>query len=425
MRYTLTDGRLFCPTTHRNEIADIHLDQGKILAIGQAPQYFKADQVMSLSGHYVFPGLVDLCARFREPGQLQKGSLTSEAKAAVANGITTVCIPPDTNPSIDSPEMAEKIIDKAKKLKYCRVFPIGALTTGLGCTQITDLVALQEAGCIAFSNANQAIVDLNILRHCYDFAASFDYKIIIYPEDPFLSRQGVAHEGGVAALLGLPGIPEAAETTAIAMHLLLIETTGVKAHFSGISTARGVEMICLAKQRGLPVTMDVPMHHLLLNENDLMDFNRACYLKPPLRTQADQLGLLQAAQQGQIQALSSFHQPHEKTALLAPFGETAPGLSALDTFFRLGFHLVQEKKLSLEQLILLTSTHPAQIMGLSDLGTLAVGGAADLFVFDPNKRMQLDAQQWTSQGKNSPFLGAELSGKVTACFVKGHLAFNR
>ncbi len=424
MSYTLTGGRLFCPKTNRNDIADIHLEQGKILAIGPAPIQFKPEKTLSLNGQYVFPGLVDLCARFREPGQLQKGSLASESKAAVANGITTVCIPPDTNPSIDSPEMAEKIIDKAKKLKNCRIFPIGALTTGLGCTQITDLVALKEAGCIAFSNANQAIIDLSILRHCYDFAASFDYQIIIYPENAFLSRQGVAHEGSVAAILGLPGIPEAAETSAIAEHLLLIEATGVKAHFSGISTAKGVEMIGVAQASGLPVTLDVPMHHLLLNEQDLMDFNRSCYLKPPLRTQVDQLRLIEAAQSGHIQALSSFHQPHEKTALLAPFGEAASGLSALDTFFRLGFYLVQQKKLSLEQLILLTSTRPAQIMGLPTLGSLAIGSAADLFVFDPTQQTPVTPQHWVSQGKNSPFMGCILPGKVTACFVEGRLAFS-
>jgi dihydroorotase len=425
MSLAITGGHLIDPANGINARRDLYIDaEGFVAGVGRMPAGFKVERTLDATGRVVCPGLVDLRARPREPGLEHKATLESELRAAVAGGITTLCCPPDTDPVIDTPAMAQMIQSRAWRFGYAFAHPLGALTRGLEGRLLTDMEALDEAGCVAFTNANAPVIDTLVLRRAMEYAASFDLVVFLHSEDPWLRAGGCCHEGEVSARLGLPGIPEAAETVAVARNLALIEQTGVRAHFCGLSSARAVQMVAQAQRRGLPVSADVTAHHLHLTEHDLLGFDTRCHVEPPLRSRRDRDALRRALASGTIAAVCSDHQPHEPDAKLAPFSESEPGISGLETLLPLVLALVHEGVLDLAAAIAVVTHKPADILGL-DSGRLGVGATADVCIFDPKARWRLRAEDMVSRGRNTPFLGRELQGQVTHTLVGGRLVYER
>ncbi|WP_313304030.1 dihydroorotase [Stutzerimonas balearica] len=421
MLTSILGARVIDPASGRDEIADIHVENGRIAAIGTAPAGFVAEQRIEAGGLVATAGLVDLSVALREPGYSRKGSIASETLAAAAGGVTSLCCPPNTKPVLDTTAVAELILDRARESGHAKVFPIGALTRNLAGEQLAELVALRDAGCVAFGNGLTEFGSTRNLRRALEYAATFDLTVVIHSQDRDLAAGGLAHEGPAASFLGLAGIPETAETVALARNLLLVERAGVRAHFTQLTSARGAQMIADAQARGLPVTADVALYQLILTDEALHGFSSLYHVQPPLRSLADRDGLREAVRAGVIGAIASHHQPHEADAKLAPFGETEPGISGVEIQLPLALTLVQDGLLDLPTLLARLASGPAQALGLP-AGRLAVGEAADLTLFDPDAST-LVGERWLSKGRNSPFLGHCLPGAVRYTLVDGKLVY--
>lgn len=417
-RIVIQGGRIIDPAHALDQSTNLYLADGQIVAIGQAPDGFVADQVIDASGQIVCPGLVDLRARLREPGQTAKGNIASETRAAASGGITTLSCPPDTSPVLDTPAVVELVQQRARDAGYAHVVPMGALTQGLKGEQLSAMHALKQAGCAGVSNAWNPLASTLVLRRAMEYVATLDMTLFIHAEDPGLANCGVAHEGTVSARLGLRAIPSCAETVAVAQVLQLMSLTGARVHFCQLSTAEAVHLVSRAQFDGLKVSADVSAHHLHLTHMDLGGFNAQCHVRPPLREERDRDALQAGLARDVIGAICSDHQPHDEDAKLAPFAQTEPGLSALETLLPLSLRLVENGTLTLSQLLGKLTCAPARILGL-EAGTLAVGQRADVCVFDPERYWLLRANDLVSRGKNTPFHGVELKGRVTHTLLGG------
>ncbi|NOY66514.1 MAG: dihydroorotase [Gammaproteobacteria bacterium] len=423
MRTRITGGRIIDPANAIDETLDIFIEDGKIVAVSKELKGFKADEEINATGMWVMPGLIDLSARLREPGEEHKSTIESETRAAASAGITTLCCPPDTTPIIDTPAVAELIQKRAEQAGFAKVLPIGALTRQLNNERLSEMASLKEAGCVAVHNITP-LANTQIQRTAMEYAATHNMTVFITPEDTWLRNNGCVHEGRVSTRLGLPGIPEAAETAAVARDLALIEQIGVKAHFCRLSTARAVRMIARAQHDGLPVTADVCAHQLHLTEMDISDFDSNCHVNPPLRAQRDREGLRRGVIENVIQAICSDHQPHEADAKLAPFSSTRAGISALETLLPLSLRLIEEEKQSVIETIRRLTSGPANILNL-DTGTLGVNKPADICILDPDSYWQLSTENMLSQGHNTPFINWEFKGQVKYTLLNGKTVFKR
>ncbi|MGA7981413.1 MAG: dihydroorotase [Chromatiaceae bacterium] len=421
---SIRNGRLIDPANGIDQQLDVHIADGRIIALGWPPPDFRADRTLDASGQVVCPGIVDLCCRLREPGLEHKATIASETAAAAAGGVTTLCCPPDTRPIIDTPAVAQLVHQTAERCGKARVIPAGALTHGLAGEQITEMAALKQAGCAVMSHADQPIRNTLVLRRAMEYASTFGLTIFLHPEDGYLRDHGCAHEGRVSTRLGLPGIPEAAETVAVARDLALVEQCGAQVHFRGLSAARATAMLEEAQRRGLRVSADVSAHQLFLTEEDVEGFNSNCHVLPPLRTLADRQALREAVAHGSVAAICSDHQPHEADAKLNPFPETAPGISAVETLLPLTLRLAAEGVTDLSTAIARLTLGPAEILGLP-VGRLDPGRIADLCVFDPQARWTVAPETLTSRGHNTPFRGLELQGRVTWTLLAGRVVYER
>ena len=421
-RILIRGGRLIDPASQTDDKIDIYIADGQIIALRNPPADFAPERIINAQGQVVCPGLIDLCARLREPGQEHKADIASETQAAVANGITTLVLPPDTHPVIDEPAVVELIRRRNQAAAQARVYALGALTKGLLGEQLAEMSALKDAGCVGVSNALRPFSNTLVLRRCLEYAATFDLTVFFNPVDPWLTDKGSAHDGQIAARLGLAGIPAAAETAELARILALVEEVGVRAHFGRLSSAKGAVLIQRAKADGLAISADVSAHQLHLTELDIERFDSSCYVLPPLREQRDKDALRTQLASGVIDALCSDHQPHEAGAKEDAFSATEPGISGLDTLLPLGLKLVEENVLTLNDLIARLSWKPAQILNLS-LGRLPVGAAADVCIFKPGEHVHKTAANWRSHGHNSPFMDWELPGQVGHTLVAGRVVY--
>ncbi|HEY3300805.1 MAG TPA: dihydroorotase [Methylophilaceae bacterium] len=422
MKIHIKNGRLIDPKNNIDAKQDLYIAAGKIVGIGQAPADFTANQTIDAKNLIVCPGLVDLSARLREPGFEYKATLESELQAAAAGGVTSLACPPDTDPTLDEPGLVEMLKHRAKQLNLAHVYPLGALTTQLAGKELTEMCELKEAGCVGFAQADSAITDTQVLWRAMQYAATFNFTVWLRPEEPYLAKGGVAHDGEIAARLGLKGIPSAAETLAIASILRIAKETGARVHLCRLSTAEGVDMVRQAKQQGLHVSCDVSAAHLHLTEHDIGFFNAHCHLKPPVRTQRDQTGLISGLKDGTINAICSDHTPVDDDAKLLPFAEAEIGASGLELLLPLALKWANENSASISQAIAYLTHFPADILGVNR-GHLSLGADADVCVFDPEQYWAIEPKALRSQGKNSPFLGLELAGKVHYTFMNGHLVY--
>ena len=324
---------------------------------------------------------------------------------------------------IDTTAVVELINDRAQSAAKARVETLGALTKGLKGVEISEMHALKQAGCVGMSNAHYPIKNTLVLRRAMEYAATMDMPLFLHGVDPWLHNEGCAHEGAVSVRLGLAGSPACAEEVEVAKVLRLVELTGARVHFSQLSTAKAVQLIGRAQYEGLPVTADVAAHQLHLSHIDVAEYNSLCHVQPPLRTERDRDALREGVVRGVIGAICSDHQPHDADAKLAPFAETEPGISGLETLLPLALRM-QEHGLKLKEAIAAISSWPAGIMGL-DVGTLEPGKAADVCVFDPEAYWMLTPGEMISRGKNSPFINMEMKGRVSYTLVGGKLVYQR
>ncbi len=422
MQLSIKNGRLIDPQNGVDAVLDLYLADGKVAGIGQAPAGFVAEREIDATGLLVCPGLVDLSARLREPGFEYKATLETEVRAAVAGGVTSLACPPDTDPVLDEPGLVEMLKHRAKQLNLAHVYPLGAFTRALQGKEITEMCQLFEAGCVAFAQADVAIHDTQVLWRAMQYAATFGYTVMLRPEEPYLAKLGVAHDGEVAARLGLKGIPSAAETLAIASLLRIAQATGARLHLCRLSTAEGVDLVRQAKQQGWPVSCDVSAQHLHLTEHDIGFFDAQCHLKPPLRHQRDQAALIAGVIDGSIDAICSDHTPVDVDAKLLPFAEAEAGATGLELLLPLTLKWAEQHQVPLLQALACVTSTPAKILGI-EAGHLAVGAAADICIFDAEQYWKVEPRALISQGKNTPFLGMELAGKVRYSLVQGALVY--
>ncbi|MEC9413781.1 MAG: dihydroorotase [Pseudomonadota bacterium] len=424
MKIRIKNGRVIDPASQFDARQDVYISDGKVIAIGEQLDGFEADKTIDATGLIVCPGLIDLSVRLREPGQEHTATILTETKSAAAGGITTVCVPPDTAPVIDNPTVVELIEDRAKKSGRSMVLTMGAMTQNLNSELLAEMARLKAAGCVGISNGLSPIKNSVILQRAMAYAATLDMTVFITPADPWLQSQGCVHEGAVSSRLGLGGIAESAETIAVSRDLILIEQTGVRAHFHNLSTAKAVKLIRDAQNRGLPVTADVSAHHLHLSEHDLGNYDALSHVLPPFRSIRDREQLQQGVRDGVISAISSHHQPLDKDDKLGPFAETKPGISGLETLLPLTMKLVEDDEVNLHTALAALTCNPADILGI-DSGQLKVGATADICLIDPDSEYECQPLNFVSAGKNSPFEGWLFNHQVSHTLFHGRLVHER
>lgn len=428
MKVAIRNARVIDPATRLDATRDVCIAAGRIVGIvepGQAGD-FHANRTIAAEGLVACPGLVDLSVRLREPGSEHRATLESEIDAALAGGVTSLVCPPDTDPPLDEPGLVEMLRHRARTMSRTHVHPLGALTMKLEGKALTEMHELVDAGCVGFSQANVPIADTQVVLRALQYAQTFGFTVWWRPQDAYLGRGGVAASGPVAARLGLPSVPVANETVALLTLFELLRSFGAeppRVHLCRLSSAAGLELVRAAKAEGLPVTCDVGIHHVHLIDVDIGYFDAQCRLDPPLRSQRDRDAIRRAIADGTIDAICSDHTPVDDDAKLLPFGEAEPGASGVELLLPLVLKWAGESDVPLADALARVTHRPAAIVAGATAsiptGRLDVGGAADLCLFDPAAHWTVSPQTLRSQGKNSPFLGYEVPGRVRMTLVGG------
>ena len=422
MKIAIRNGRLVDPAQGLDRRADLYVDGGVLASVEDVPREWRPDHVVDATGCIVCPGFIDLAARLREPGLEHKATLESELAAAAAGGITSLACPPDTDPPLDEPGLVQMLKHRARLLSQSHVYPVGALTVGLAGKTLTEMGELSQAGCVAFSQADVPLPDTQMLLRALQYAGTFGHRVWLRPQDHALAQGGVAHDGEVATRLGLPAIPVAAETLALARIFGLVRETRVPVHLCRLSSAQGVAMVREAKREGLPVTADVAIHHLHLCDVDIGWFDPLAHLVPPLRSVRDRDALRRGVRDGTIDAICSDHAPVDDDGKQMPFGEAEPGATALELLLPLTLAWAREEEIPLVEALARITSVPARILGIAQ-PSLADGGTADVCIFDPQAAWIVGRDALASQGKNTPFLGHELVGRVRATLREGRVVY--
>jgi len=410
------------PSQSLNAKRDLLVRDGKVAAIDDAIEA-EGVEVFDAGGLIVAPGFIDLHVHLREPGHEYKETIESGARAAVAGGFTSVCCMPNTEPINDNSSVSSFIREQARKAALANVFPIGAITQGSKGEQLAEIGEMKVAGIVAVSDDGRPVVDSGMMRRAMEYAADFDLPVVDHCEDCCGAEGWAMHEGEYAALMGLKGLPGAAEDLHVARDITLAELTGARVHIAHISTARSVEMVRQAKARGFPVTCEVAPHHFILSDKDVYEsgYNTHFKMAPPLRSEADVEAILEGLRDGVIDAIATDHAPHHYNEKMREFDLAPNGIIGLETAVSLTLdRLAHRGVISLSQMVDLLSCQPARIFNL-DRGTLRVGAVADVTIFDPNRQIKVDASQSQSKSRNTPFDGWELKGSVVATIVGGRM----
>lgn len=430
MKILIQNGRVIDPARGFDQVCDVAVASGRVLAIGQLPAGFEADRVIDASGQWVLPGLVDLAVRLREPGHEHEDMLTSEMAASVAGGVTSLVCLPDTDPVLDEQGLVEMLKLRAEKLHQSRVFPMGALTKGLQGEVLTEMAELSDSGCVAFGQADTPLSSITTLSRALSYANTFGYAVWLRPQDKDLGK-GVAASGALATRMGLSGVPVAAETIALHTIFELIRGSQTRVHLCRISSAAGVELVRKAKAEGMNVTADVSINSLHLTENDIGYFDSSARLIPVLRQQRDREALSAALADGTIDALVSDHCPVDDDAKVLPFAEAEAGATGVELLLSLAVKWSQDQNVPLLRALEVVTAAPARLLGSAlgtlqaSLGQLVEGGVADLCVVNPQQAWTVTPQALVSQGKSTPFTDYEVPARVQLTMVNGHIAFER
>lgn len=420
----LRNARIIDPSRQTDGVADLLVEEGRIAAVGRGIETPDGAEVRECIGKVVAPGLIDLHVHLREPGQEEAETIATGAMAAAAGGFTAVCAMPNTDPVTDNQAAVGFVVRQAIRAGKARVYPIGAVSMRQEGQQLAEFGELVGAGAVAVSDDGRPVVSSHLMRTALEYARTFGIPVADHCEDPTLAG-GAMHEGLVATRLGLKGIPSAAEEIMVARDIILAELTGGHVHLCHMSTRGSVDLIRRAKDRGLKVTAEATPHHFALTHHRCEGYDTNAKMNPPLREEEDRAAIREALRDGTIDVIASDHAPHHYDAKERAFAEAPNGIVGLETALGLGIReLVVPGLLTLPELIARMSTLPARIFHLPG-GTLAVGAPADLFVFDPDQRWTVRAEEFHSRSTNSPFLGETLHGRTELTLVDGRIIFER
>jgi dihydroorotase len=419
----LKGGHVVDPRRGLNGPADVLIDDGRIARIGKDMPPDGAGVVEVPRGWLVVPGLIDMHVHLREPGQEQKETVATGTAAAVAGGFTAVACMPNTDPINDQAAVTQLILRKAAEAGLARVYPIGAVSRGSKGEQLADIAELRHAGCVAISDDGRPVATALLMRRALEYAGMFDMPVIDHCEDPSLKADGVAHEGYLASMLGLRGIPAAAETIMVERDVTLAEMVGAAVHIAHMSVRGSLRAVRAGKSRGVRVTCEVTPHHFVLTDDALQGYDTNVKMNPPLREAADRDALLEGLADGSIDAIATDHAPHHYDEKLVEFDRAPFGIVGLETAVALTFdRLVHAGRLSVTRMVELLSSNPATILGVPG-GTLADGSPADITLLVPDMQTTVSARALRSKSKNTPFDGWSLRGGVGATLIAGRAVY--
>lgn len=421
MSLYLANATLVDPAAEEERRGAVLVEEGLIAAVGDVPPPPGA-HVEDCAGHCLAPGIVDWGVKICEPGERHKESFRSAGLAAAAGGVTTMITRPDTLPAIDSPEVLEFVIRRAREASLVPIRPMAALTRGREGREMAEIGFLQDAGAVAFSDGDNVIRDTRVALRCLTYAASLSAVVVGHVQEPVLSAGAAATSGKFASLRGLPAVPPMAERMALDRDIALLEMTGARYHADQVTTARALPALERARRNGLDITAGVSIHHLTLNEFDLAGYRTFFKVKPPLRAEEDRLAVLEAVASGLIDVICSMHTPQDEESKRLPFEEAASGAVGLETLLPAALRLWHGGHLSLTRLFRALALNPARRLGLP-CGRLEAGAPADLILFDPHRPFVLDRSTLRSKSRNTPFDGARMQGQVLATWVAGSEVF--
>ncbi len=401
---------------------ELLVQDGKIVDFGAGLGVPEGAAIIEAEGAILAPGLVDIRASLGEPGYEYRETFASAARAAAAGGITSIAVLPDSNPAIDNPALVRLITSRGEETGSVSLIPYAAATRGCQGEELAEYGLLKRAGAVGFSDGTKAIGSARLMRRALSYASGFGMRIVQHPEDTELSAGGAATEGARATLMGLPGIPAAAEAIMVARDIRLAELTGGAVHFAHVSTGEACTLIRRAKDRGLKVTCDTAPPYFDLNETAIGDFRTYAKFSPPLRVEADRLAILAALADGTIDAIASDHQPRDADDKRLPFAEAAPGGAGLATLLAVTLAQVHAGALTMAQVLALLTAGPAAFLGI-EAGRLAKGAPADLCLFDPHRAWLVEAGKLPGKAQNTPFDGRPLEGKVIGTWKTGRRFF--
>lgn len=422
MKILIKNGHIIDPANNMDRISDLLIEDGRITRIDHNISIATDTEIIDATGQLVVPGLIDMHTHLREPGYEYKETIRTGTMAAAAGGFATICCMPNTKPVNDSQSVTEFILHKAASEGTVNVLPVGAITKGCQGEEITEMADLKEAGCIAVSDDGRPVMNSLVMRRAMEYAKMFHLLVISHCEDISLSEDGVMNEGGISTELGLKGIPAASEDIMVARDICIAELTGGYLHIAHVSTEGAVDLIRRAKERGVHVTAETCPHYLVLTDEAVRGYDTNAKMKPPLRTWRDVEALRAGLKDGTIDVIATDHAPHAQEEKEREFDYAPFGITGLETALSVVLHLLTEGVLTMQDVIMKMSYYPAKILGIGK-GTLSIGSVADVTIINPNTTWVVESINLRSKGKNTPFEGWKLRGKVTHTIVGGRVVF--
>jgi dihydroorotase len=424
MKLLIANGYLVDPAQGINTGRDLLIEDGRVIGVLERGEETPSDvEVLDATGLIVSPGFIDLHTHLREPGAEYKETIASGAAAAVAGGWTSICAMPNTDPVNDSPAVTGFIIEQAQRAQLANVFPIGALTKGCGGKELSEMGEMKNAGIVAVSDDGSPVPTAGIMRRAMEYAHGFDLTVVDHCQDVSLTAGGVMHEGRWSLILGLRGMPAAAEDVHAIRDCVLSKLTNASVHIAHVSTAGALDAVRRAKELGLPVTCEVAPHHWTLTDDALAEYDTNTKMSPPLRSRNHVAALLEGLRDGTIDAIATDHAPHHADEKDLEFDEAPFGITGLETAVGLAFDLVNKGVIDIQRLVSLCSSNAARIFGLKDRGTLAPNAHADVTILDPTCEWVFDVTLSKSKSRNTPFHGRAMTGAAVATIVAGRVVY--
>ena len=424
MKLLIANGYVIDPAQQVNAGRNVLIDEGRVVGLLDRSEPAPEDaHVLDANGLIVAPGFIDLHTHLREPGQEYKETVATGAAAAVAGGWASICAMPNTDPINDNPAVTRFIIEQGQKANLANVFPIGAVTKGSGGKELAEMGEMKNAGIVAVSDDGRPVPNSGMMRRAMEYAHGFDLTLIDHCQDQSLSAGGVMHEGRWSLILGLRGMPAAAEDVDVARDCVLAKLTGAKVHIAHVSTRGALDAVRQAKNDGLCVTCEVTPHHWTLTDEAVAEYDTNTKMSPPLRSREHVDAVLAAMKDGTIDAIATDHAPHHSDEKALEFDQAPFGITGLETAVGLAFDLVHNGLLDLDRVVQMCSTNPARIFGLADRGSLKANAHADVTILDPQLEWIFDVNRSKSKSRNTPFHGRSMHGAAVATIVGGRLVY--